>query len=103
MIPNKQSNRKAISPISGGEIPVPGPGRPKGVPNRFTNLRDAFLEAFKETGGAQGLIDWVNKNSRNKGDFYKMITKMLPANIEVDHKGDITVILSNDYAPKNGK
>ena len=28
-----------------------GPGRPKGSLNRFTNLKNAFLEAFERTGG----------------------------------------------------
>ena len=56
-------------------------GRKKGSQNKFTtNLKDAFLEAFEGLGGAKGLLEWA-KNKRNQPDFYKMITKMLPANV----------------------
>jgi hypothetical protein len=78
-------------------------GRPKGSKNRFTNLRDAFLEAFDKTGGAEGLVDWINKHQKNRADFYRMITKMLPANVNFTPTGDFTVIISDKYLPKNGK
>jgi hypothetical protein len=51
--------------------PPPGPGRPKGCPNKFTTLKAAFLDAFEATGGAGGLVEWVKKSERNrlfKGD-----------------------------------
>jgi hypothetical protein len=67
-------------------LPGAGPGRPKGLQNKFTvNLKDAFLEAFEGLGGAAGLLAWA-KDKRNKPDFYRMITKMLPANVTVDAK-----------------
>ena len=34
-----------------------GPGRPKGSLNRFTNLKNAFLEAFERTGGIDVCFD----------------------------------------------
>lgn len=74
----KQSEKKLKR---GANLPIPGPGRKKGVPNRFTSLKQSFLDAFKETGGTQGLIDWIEKNPRNRGEFYKMVTKLLPSSI----------------------
>ena len=64
------------------------PGRPKGSKNKFTNLKAAFLEAFEELGGAEGLWEWAEKNQANKRAFYQMITKMLPASLvgEIDIK-----------------
>jgi len=64
-----------------------GPGRPKGSQNKFTSLKDTFLEAFKKTGGTQGLVDFINESKRNRAMFYGWITKMLPSNI--DHTGEI--------------
>lgn len=106
MANNKKSKNKAVSPYSGGEIPLPGPGRPKGSKNRFTCLRDAFLKAFSDLGGADGLVEWVKKSNRNRAEFYKMITKMLPSNVDISSETGITVIISDDLAPKvpkNGK
>ena len=69
------------------QLPNPGPGRKKGVPNKFTSLKQSFLDAFEHTGGTQGLIEWIEKNPRNRGEFYKMITKLLPQ--DVAHSGEI--------------
>lgn len=71
------------------------PGRPKGIPNKFTSLKQSFLNAFEKTGGTQGLITWVNKNPRNRGEFYKMITKLLPqdTNVSGDVKVDAKLII----------
>ena len=77
-------------------ITNPPPGRPKGSHNKFTTLKDAFVEAFKEIGGQKALVDWVSKDGkiliRNKAgkvlkeifigdrkkEFFKMIAQMLP-------------------------
>jgi len=45
-------------------------GRPKGTLNRFTELRQAFLQAFEEIGGAEALAAWALKH---KTQFYLMI------------------------------
>jgi hypothetical protein len=61
----------------------PGPGRPKGSKDKFTSLKESFLEAFKELGGTKALVDWAAKE-KNKGEFYKMITKLLPREIKAE-------------------
>ena len=53
------------------------PGRPKGSVNRFTNLRKAFLAAFEAIGGQEALGKWA-KQKENRGDFYRMLARMLP-------------------------
>lgn len=57
------------------------PGRPKGSRNRFTNLKDAFLEAFEQTGGVEALVEWARRD-KNKRDFYRLVASMLPRNID---------------------
>ena len=76
----KKSKRKA-SPAD--RMPIPGPGRPKGSKNKFTSLKDSFLEAFEALGGTEGLIAWAKKSERNKAVFYGWITKMLPTNVDL--------------------
>ena len=63
------------------------PGRPKGSPNKFTTLKQAFLEAFETTGGTQGLADWIKKSERNRAMFYSLVTKLFPQ--EVAHSGEV--------------
>ncbi len=72
---------------------TPGPGRPKGQPNRFTKLRDEMLEAFDRLGGVDGLVEWARKDSDNQGAFYAMIARMLPRPIEVASEGRLEIII----------
>lgn len=65
-------------------LPKPGPGRPKNCKNKFTNLKQAFLNVFGRLGGENGLLEWVESSNRNRELFYHWITKMLPTNIDVD-------------------
>jgi len=81
-------------------LPKPGPGRPKGLPNKFTNLKQAFLNVFEKLGGEEELYDWAKKTEKNKAMFYQWITKMLPANLDVEHSGQILLKVSNEYLPR---
>ncbi len=76
-------------------------GRPTGSKNEFTTLKDAFLDAFKELGGSQALIDWAKKGERNKAMFFQMITKMLPTNMTGDMKAKVIVELRKTLTTKN--
>jgi hypothetical protein len=65
----------------------PGPGRPKGSQNKFTCLKQAFLDAFEIIGGTDALAEWAKKSERNRGVFYGLTTKLFPQ--EVAHSGAI--------------
>jgi hypothetical protein len=67
--------------------PPPGPGRPKGSKNKFTSLKQAFLDAFEIIGGVDALAEWAKKTERNRGLFYSLTTKLFPQ--EVAHSGAI--------------
>jgi len=63
--------------------PAAGMGRIKGSKNKFTGLKKSFLDAFEQTGGTEGLVKWA-KAKNNKAQFYQMITKLLPKQVEGD-------------------
>jgi hypothetical protein len=88
---NKKSNGKAISPISGGVIPTPGPGRPKGSHNKISHTAKENIEkVFDMLGGVSGLYKWAAKNDRNRAIFYQTLyAKILP--MEHEHSGEVNV------------
>ena len=59
-------------------------GRPKGTKNKFTDLKNAFLQVFDKLGGVEGFFQWASKNNLNKTQFYHMITKLLPKTVDVN-------------------
>lgn len=72
-------------------LPGPGPGRPKGMTNKFTDLKKSFLDVFdkiekqsEKKEKVKSLFEWATKNDKNQGMFYNMIAKMLPSNLTVD-------------------
>lgn len=71
-------------------------GRKKGTPNKFTDLKQAYLDVFEQIEKKsekdekiKSLFQWATKNDRNQGLFYQMISKMLPSNISMDHSGQV--------------
>ena len=71
-------------------------GRKVGARNKFTCLKAAFVEAFKEIGAAQGLIDWIQRSNENQKVFYTLIGRMLPA--EMRTKSDDRTDLRFSFA-----
>jgi len=63
-------------------------GKPAGSKNKFSTLKEAFLEAFyhAELGGVEGLVQWAIRNNENRTHFYKFIVQLLPKDINL--KGD---------------
>lgn len=61
------------------------PGRPKGAVNKFTSFKDSILQVYKDLGGDKAFCEWAKK-SMNQGEFYKMVSKLLPKEVEVSGK-----------------
>ena len=58
-------------------------GRPKGLPNKLTRLKQMFPDAFKELGGVERLVEWADENY---GDFMKLYVQLIPKerNVRID-------------------
>lgn len=80
--------------------PAAGMGRPKGCKNKFTNLKHAFMEAFEGMGGAEGLLEWGRKE-KNRGEFYKMLSKLLPKEVQASVRGAIMLAPKDVKKPKD--
>lgn len=64
-------------------------GRPKGSLNKTTSMaKEAFQLAFNKLGGFEALYDWGNKN---KTEFYKLYSKLIPADTNVNMNGAVKV------------
>ncbi len=51
-----------------GKINGAGPGRPKGSKDKFTSLKESFLETYQEIGGTEALTEWASKDE-NEASF----------------------------------
>ena len=94
-------------PFKKGESGNPE-GRLPGSKNKFTDLKQAYLDIFekieKEAPGKDSAInsffEWVTKNDKNQGMFYQMLSKMLPSNVTVDGDLNVTFQASEKFMPK---
>lgn len=69
----------------------PGPGRPKGVPNKTTTLlKEAILRAANEAGGGgeNGTVEYLTLQAyQNPAAFMSLLGKVLP--MQVAHSGSV--------------
>ena len=86
-----EGRQRAVSPLNGAPTPA---GRPAGVKNRLTNLRDAVLEAFDQVGGAQYLAKLAEGTSSDRAAFVGLVSKVLPTQINANVEGGVQVQLS---------
>ena len=89
--PAGNEKKGGISPLTGAPTPA---GRPKGVRNKLTNLRDAVLEAFDEVGGTAYLARLANGTQSDRAAFVGLVSKVLPTQINANVEGGIQVQLS---------
>jgi hypothetical protein len=65
-----------------GQPRPPGSGAKKGTRYRpQLSLRGAFKQAFEDLGGVEGLVRWASKNP---GEFYKLVARLLPTEVKAD-------------------
>jgi hypothetical protein len=102
----KESTENAVA-IGAGKA---GPGRPKGKPNRTTQvLREAIFKAAETAGGGgkNGLVNFLLAQARkeNNAPFMALVAKVLPSKVLADAESDaaaMPVIFINRYACPDG-
>ena len=76
----------------------PGPGRPKGLPNKTTALlKDAILIAAQKAGGdgPDGLVNYlVVQATDNPTSFLPLLGKVLPLQITGESGGPVAFVLT---------
>lgn len=72
----------------------PGPGRPKGLPNKTTQLlKDAILKAAEEAGGEEGMVGYlVIQAKTNPQSFLPLLGKVLPMQVIGDPENPLRTI-----------
>lgn len=85
-------------------------GGKKGTHHKFTNLKNAFFAVFekieseaKKKKKIDSFYEWAVRNPSNQGDFYKMLSKMLPTNVSFEGDVPVTFVVSDKYMPKKRK
>ncbi len=58
-------------------------GRPVGSRNRFTVLKESFVEAFDRIGGIDNLVEWAKGN---QDKFYPLMVRIFPKEVEINEK-----------------
>lgn len=81
-------------------LPGPGPGRPKGVPNRVTtNLKEAILKAAAAAGGEEGqagLIEYLTQQAKREPvAFMSLLGRIIPLTLRGDPESPLQVEISN--------
>lgn len=70
----------------------PGPGRPKGTPNKTPRaVKAALEEAFERMGGVAALVTW---GKTNPAAFYPIWAKLLP--VQMQHTGADGASIAHD-------
>ena len=70
-------------------------GRQKGSQNKFTNLKDAFLNALQNVGGQAYIEDFARKYPR---EFLAIVAKLLPTKVNLgDANGEPITITIRGY------
>lgn len=70
----------------------PGPGRPKGLPNKTTQLlKDAILRAATDAGEGDMVTYLVKQAKDNPGPFMALLGKVLPMQVTGEGGGALVV------------
>jgi hypothetical protein len=74
---------------------TPGPGRPKGSPNKTTSmLKDAILQAATDAGGGDIVAYLKAQAVANPGPFMSLLGKVLPMQVTGEDGGPMRISIT---------
>lgn len=91
---NQEVSKNAGKTPEGVGSGAPGPGRPRGVRNKLTDLRTAVLEAFETVGGAAYLVKLAEGTQSDRAAFVSLMNKVLPTQVNQQVEGGVRLELS---------
>src|SRR5258708_39338686 len=88
-------HRKATKAAAAKQAKAKTPVQPEPVPLDqiivTKEAKDFFALAFEAAGGLQGLVDWINQNSTNRGMFYSHYAKLIQQSVVTQVKATVEV------------
>lgn len=63
-------------------------GLPEGARQKASEIKEMFFQGFDAIGGLKGLTTWAGKNDANRREFYSLLVRQLPK--EIDVEADLT-------------
>lgn len=80
---------KKMGKKQGHRLTGPGPGRPKGVPNKLSRTAKENIEAvYAGLGGVKGQIGFLKAHPKVLADFYTNVyPRLIP--LDVSHSGEL--------------
>ena len=94
-----------MNKITGGK---PGPGRPKGSPNKVSAAaKEVIAEAASRLGGVDRVVAWAQEDAKNEHAFWSSIyPKLLPLQLSGEGGGPLVtrvelvpLVNGSDQAP----
>ena len=64
-------------------------GSRKGVKNKFTTLKHAFVNTFERLGGEDALIEFCTISPAYRRDFFNWIARMLPREVNIGSSAEV--------------
>ena len=72
---------------------TPGPGRPKGVPNKMNgDVKAMVVEALNKVGGVDYLVQRA-LDPKTSGAFLTLVAKVLPMTVAGDSENPLQVVI----------
>lgn len=78
-----------------------GPGRPKGVPNKFTQIKERILALYDEPGVEDRLKDFMKTPRGAKEAAKDLIVPLLPKDPQIDLSQNININVVNYGSPSS--
>ena len=88
MAKKPENNRNSIGRFVEGSSGNPN-GRPVGSKNKFTTLKNAFIETLEELGGVDNLVEWARANQT---EFYWMVERLMSREVEARVPSQFTLL-----------